>query len=130
MADNIFNDDNRVIHEDADREDESKERDPVERVSVEVENEEREAQRHGNSQKNDQGFAPTEEEEDQDRDAEDRQPHVEQQFVGFVAGGRSVVAGDRDADVGRNQGAAEAIHFGDHGFHHVHGIRAGTFGNA
>jgi hypothetical protein len=92
VADDVLHHDDRVVHQDADGEDQREERDAVERVAVEVEDQQREAERHGDGQQHDERLAPAEEEQDEQRDAEDREAHVQQQLVGFLAGGGAVVA--------------------------------------
>lgn len=50
MADYVFDDDDGVVHEDADGEDQREERDAVERVTVEVKYEEREREGRGDGE--------------------------------------------------------------------------------
>jgi len=100
VADDVFDDDDGVVHQDADGEDQREERDAVERVTVEVEHEECEREGRGDGEEDDKGFAPAEEDEDEDRDAEDRDAHVEEELVALLSGGVAVVARDRDGDIG------------------------------
>ena len=58
MADDVFNDDDGVIHQNADGKNQRKQRDAVERESVEIKNEQRQRERCGNRQQHDDGFAP------------------------------------------------------------------------
>jgi hypothetical protein len=130
VADDVLHDHDRVVDEDADREDQREKRDAVERVTVEVENKERQPEGHGDRQEHDERFAPAEEQQDQHGHAEDRDPHVQQQLVGFFRGGRAVVARDGDADIGRDERALEAINPGQHGADDIDRVRARPLGHA
>ena len=126
VADDVFYDDDGVVHEDADGEDQREERDPVERVTVEVKYEEREREGRGDGEENDKGFPPAEENEDEDRDAEDGDAHVEQEFVALLGGGVAIVARDRDGDGGGDERAAEGVDLGEGGVDDVDGVGAGA----
>ena len=54
VADDVLDDDDGVVHQDADGEDQGKESDAVERVAVEVEHEQREGQRAGDGDAHDE----------------------------------------------------------------------------
>ena len=54
MADDILHHDDGVVHEDADRKDQREERDAVEGVAVEIEDQQRQAERHRDRQHHDE----------------------------------------------------------------------------
>ena len=58
VAHDVLDDDDRVVDEDADREDEREERDPVERVADEVEDEQRQRERRRDRDRDDERLAP------------------------------------------------------------------------
>ena len=130
VADNVFDDDDGVVDEDADGEDQREEGDAVERVTIKVEHEERESEGDGDREEHDNRLAPAEEEEDQHGDAEDGDAHVEEQLVGFFGGGGAVVARDGDGDVGGDEGALERVDFREDGGDDIDGVGAGPLGEA
>ena len=77
VAHDIFDDDDCVIHQDSDREDQREERDAVQRVAVEVKNEERERERRGDREEDDERLPPAKEKQNQNRHAKDRDAHVQ-----------------------------------------------------
>ena len=96
VADDVLDHDDGVVHQDADGEDQGEEGDAVERVAVEVEHQQRQGQRAGNGDADDDRLAPAQRQEDEQRDADHRDAHVEQQFVGLLLRRLAVVAGDGD----------------------------------
>ena len=52
--------------------------------------------------------------QDEQRHADDRDAHVQQQFVGFLRRGFAVVARDRDLDIARNERALERLDLSQH----------------
>ena len=89
MADDVFHHDDRVVHEDADGEDQREERDAVQREAVEIKHQQRQCERRGNRQQHDERLAPAERQQDQERHAHDRKQHVPEQLVGFFLRGAS-----------------------------------------
>ena len=73
VPDDVLDDDDRVVHEDADREDQREEGDAVERVAEEPEDEERERERHRHGEQHDARLAPAERQRHQQRDGEGRE---------------------------------------------------------
>ncbi len=65
MARHVFDDDDGVVHQNANRKDQRKERDAIERVAVEVEDRQRQRQRHRNRNRHDAGFAQSQRQPDQ-----------------------------------------------------------------
>ena len=74
----IFHHDNRIIHQDADGENQREERDAVERVTIEIDYEQGQGEGGGDREEDDQRFAPAEEKQDQQGDAEYRDAHVQE----------------------------------------------------
>ena len=103
VADDVLDHDDRVVHQDADREDQREERDAVQGVAEEIEQEERERQRDRNRDQHHGRLAPAEDQPDQRRDREDGEQHVPQQLVALVGGRLAVVAGDGELHVRRHQ---------------------------
>ena len=68
MPDDVLDHHDRVVDQDADREDQREERDPVERVAEQVEDQERQRQGRGNGDRDHHRLAPAEHEQDQERD--------------------------------------------------------------
>ena len=95
VADDVLHHDDRIVHQDADGEDQREERDAVQGVAIEIEHEERERERDRNRDQHDGRLAPAEGQPDQRRDREDGEQHVPQQFVALVGGGLTIVTGDR-----------------------------------
>ena len=94
VADDVLDHDDGVVHQDADGEDQGEERDAVERVAVEVEHQQRQGQRAGNGDADDERLAPAQRQQDEQRHADHRDAHVEQQLVGLLLRRLAVVAGD------------------------------------
>ena len=111
MADDILHHDDRIIDENADGKDQREERDAIEGETVEIKDQQRERERRRNGNGDDRRFAPAERKQNQHRDAEDGDAHVEKQFVGFFRRGFAVVARDRDFDIVRNDRALERFDF-------------------
>ena len=82
MAVDVFHHHDGVVHQDADGEDQGKEGDPVQRVAIEVVDQERQGQRHGDGDGHHDGLPPSEGERDQDDHGDRGHQHVLQQLVG------------------------------------------------
>ena len=78
MADDVFHHDNRVVHQDADGEDQREKRDPVERVAVEVKDQQGQCERRRDGEQNDQGFPPAQKHQDQQGHPKDGDAHVQE----------------------------------------------------
>ncbi len=111
VPDDVLDDDDRVVDEDADREDQREEGHPIERVPEEVKDQQRERERHGNGDRDDARRAPAEREPDERRDREHREQHVEEQLVRLLFRRLAVVASHVDSDVGGNEMASSARTF-------------------
>ncbi len=103
----VFDHHNRVVHQDADGEDQSKERDAVQRVAVKIEHGQRERQRYGNRDEDDQRLAKTQRDRDEQAYRNHGDQHVPQQLVRFLLGRVAVIARDGHLNIGRNHAAAQ-----------------------
>ena len=117
--------DDRVVHHEAEAQDQRKERHAVHRVAGQMIDEQgqREAHRHGEADH--QAFAPPHGDADHDRDRQDREEHAVEEVVDLFPGGLAVVAGDAHLDIRRHDRAAQRLGL----FHHLacHGDGVGPF---
>ena len=125
----VFDDDDRVIDENADREDKGKERDAVQRVAHQARGEKGEQDRHGNDDGNDQSFATADRQPDEGDDRDGGEAEVVEKLVRLLVGGFAIVAGHLDMNVLRDQLAFQGFDPLEDGFRHDHGIRAGALGD-
>ncbi len=72
IAFHVLHHHDRIVHDDADREDEPEQRERVQREAERLEHRERADERHGNREQRNDRRAPRLEEEDHDHDHEDR----------------------------------------------------------
>ena len=122
VARNVLHHHDGVVHQDSDGKDQREQRDAVEGVSVEVEDGERQGERHGNREEHDQRFAKAQRDGDEQAHRNHRDEHVQQQFVRFLLRGFAVVPRDGDRDVGWNHAAFERLNAREHVFGNLDGI--------
>jgi len=108
----VLDDDDRVVDEDADGEDEGKEGHAVERVAIEVIDEQGERERHRHRDTHDSGLAGTQGQRDQDDDGDRGDEHVIEQLVGLLFRRLPVVSGHGDVDVRGDEAASERVDLG------------------
>ena len=130
VPNNVFHHHDRIIHENADREDQSEQRDPVQREPPEVKNQQRQRQRRRNGDCHNAGLPPAQRQPNQDRHAEHRDAHVQQQLVGFLRRRLAIVAGNAHREICRNDLALQSLHLRQHLFRHRDRVRSRPFGNA
>ena len=130
MTHDVFHHDDRIIHQDANAEDQREEGDAVQREAIEVKNEQGQRERGRNGHGHDAALPPAESQPDEDGHAEHGDAHVQQQLVRFLCGSLAVVARDAHGDIGWNDRAFEQVHLADHFVCHGDRIRTGTFGDA
>ena len=128
VAGDVFDDDDGIVHENADREDQREQGDAVDRVAHHQRREERQQDRCRDHDQRHQRFAPANRKGNQDHDGDRGQAQVEQEFIGLVVRRLAIVAGDFDAHAFRDQAAFQQVHPVQDGFGHVHGIGAGALG--
>ena len=119
MPGDVLDHDDGVVDQDADREDQGEQADPVDRVAQKVRGEEGQKDRGGDDHGGDASFPPTDGEADQDDDRDRGQGEVLQQLIGLIVGAGPVVAGDSDIEAVRQQRALQRLHprqngLGDH----------------
>ena len=119
MPHHILDHDDGVVHEDADGEDQSKERDAVDGITQEVKHRHGERQRNRNGQKHNTRLAPPKEESDQKSHRQRRQQQVFQQFVRLSLCCVSVVPRSGHRDVIGNADALHLVHALEHGIRNV-----------
>ena len=99
VPDDVLHDDDRIVDEDADREDQGKERDPVQRVAVRPEREQRQRERDRNRGQDDECLPEPERQRDEERHRHDGEEHVVEELVRFLCGRLAVVSRDRDVQI-------------------------------
>ena len=129
MPHDVLHHHDRIVHEDADGEDQREERDAVERVAVEKEHEQRQRQRDRNRDEHHRRLAPAEHEPDERRHREHREQHVPQQFVALLGGRLAVVAGDREMHVGGHERPLQRVELLRHVVRDVDGVGALALGH-
>ena len=107
VAGDVLDHDDRVVDQDADREDEREQADPVDRVAHQPGGEQRQQDRGRDDDEHDDAFAPADRQRDQDDDRQRRQAEMEQELVGLLGRGRAVVARHADVEPGRNDAALD-----------------------
>ena len=120
----VLDDDDGVVHKDADAEDQGEECDAIDGVTEEVEYRHGERERHWNGEQDDTRLTPAEEERDQQGYRQRRQQQVLEQFVGLVLGGLSVVAGCGNRHVVGHGHALHPVDAGEDGIRDIGGIGA------
>ena len=99
MADDVFDDDDGIVNENADAEDEREQRDAVDGVAEEIKDRHGERERDRNGQQHHTRLAPAEKERNQEGDGERGQQQVLEQLVRFSFGGLAVVARSGDGNI-------------------------------
>ena len=130
MADNVFDHDDGVVHEDADGKNQREERDAVQREAVEIKHQQSQRQRGRNRNGHDDGFAPAQREQNQQRHADHGDEHVPEQFVGFFLRRQAVISRDGHLHFGGNDAAFERVNFSQDFVGNGDGIRPRPLGNA
>ncbi|MPL73164.1 hypothetical protein SDC9_18957 [bioreactor metagenome] len=116
----------RVVDEDADREDQREEADAVQREAHDVRGKQRQQDRHRNDDRHHDAFPPADREEDKRDDRHRGEAEVEQELVRLLVRGLAIVAGDLHLDRRRDQRAFKLVHTFEDLLAHHHGIRPGT----
>jgi hypothetical protein len=129
MADDVLHHHDRIVHQDADGEDEREERDPVEGVAEEMEDHQGQRERGGDGDRHHRRLAPAEHEQDQERDRHHGDGHVEQELVRLLRRGRPVVPGHGDLDVGGNGRSLHPVGLGQDRLGHGDGVAPRALGD-
>ncbi len=128
VAGDVLHHDDGVVDQNADREDEREQADPVDGVAHQVGGEQREQDRGRNHHQGDHRLAPPDRHRDEADDRHGREAEMQQQLVRLLVGGLAIVAADGDVDVGRNEPPLERIEPIEHLRGHHHGVGAGALG--
>ena len=129
MAEDVLHHDDRIVHQDADGEDQREEGDAVQGVAIEVEREQRERERDRNCDQHDRRLAPAKRQPDQRRDREDREQHMPQQFVALVGRRLAIVAGDGEVYVRWHERSLERVELRGDAAGDIGGIGPFPFGD-
>ena len=92
MTMNILDHHNGIIDKDADGEYECKEGHPVEGITVDIGDEDRECKGDGNGNTHHDRFSPAEGKRDEERHGDSGEKHMFEQFVRFVLRGFAIVS--------------------------------------
>src|SRR5271166_5649830 len=128
MAHDVLDHNDSVVDKDADREDQSKQCDPVQGVTVQVEHCEREGERDRYCQKYDAGLPPAQGKCNQQCDRQGCDQKVFEKFVGFVLRGLAIVARNRDVQIIWKHIPAQSVDFVQHTFRNVGSVRTFALG--
>ena len=109
MPGDVFDHDDGVVDQDADREDQCEQADPVDGVAQQVGGEEGQQDRRRDDNRCHARLAPADGEADQDDDRQGGQAQVEQQLIGLFVGGSAVVPGDRHIQAVGKQRAPQRL---------------------
>ena len=109
VARDVLDHDDRVVHENADREDEREQAHPVDGVAHHPGREEGEQDRRRDDDQHDQALAPADRERDQGDDRDGRQSEVKEKLVRLLGRGLAVVARDGDLEARRDHPAAQDV---------------------
>ena len=117
VPDDVLDDDDRVVDENADREDEREQAHPIDGVAHHPGGEEGQEDRRRDDDQDHHALAPADRRRDENDDRDRRQRKVEQEFVRLLVGRLAVVARDRDLEAGRHDAALDRLQ----PLHHVFG---------
>ena len=129
MPDDILNDNNGVIHQDADGENQREERDSIQSVAMEVKDQQRQRQGGRDGDGDNKRFAPTEREEDQHGNTDHRDTHVEEQLVRLFRRRLAVIARNGDLHIARKDPPLERLDLLENLFRDRNRIRPGPLGD-
>ena len=107
MTEDVLDIDDRVVHQQAKREDQGKQSDPVDGVAKDQVAQQGYAQCHGYRQGDDEGFLRAEGEHQQNDDGYDGDHQMLHQFVDLVVSRFAVVAGDGQGHILGNEFTTE-----------------------
>ena len=128
MARDVFHHHDRVVDQNADREDQREQADAVDGVAHQIGGKQRQQDRGGDHHQRHQRFAPADRHRDQHHDRDGGDAEMQQQLVGFFVGGLAIVARHGDLNVGRDQPALQGVEALRDFFGHHHGVGTGALG--
>ena len=129
VAVDIFDNDDRIVDKDADREDQRKQRNAVDREAHRPRGEQSQHQGDDHRRTDDDRFTPAEREQDQQDHRHRREHELLDQLVGLVTGSLAIVAGCRKLHIGRNDNTGQRLQARSDGAGDIGGIAAGFLGD-
>ena len=129
MANDVLHNHDGVVDQDADRKDQRKQRDTIERVADQIEDGQGQCQRHGNGHGHDPRLAPAKGEPDEQGHGDHGQQHVEKQLVRLLLCRLAVVTRDAQLHIGRDHAAFERFNLFDDGTGDQRRIRGRALGH-
>jgi hypothetical protein len=125
----VFDDDNGVIDQDANRENQRKQRNAVQREAPGPGGEQRGRQRQGHGDTDDHRLAPAERKENQQHDEGGGEDQLADQLLRLLGRRFAVIARYRDFNAFRNHGVFQVIYPVDRSIGHIGRIDAGLLRN-
>ena len=105
VTNDVFNDDDGVVDENADRENQREQADAVDRIAHHPRGEHRQQNGRRDDDEDDDAFAPADHQHDESDDRESGEREMKQQLVRFLGRGLAVIARDRDFEIVWNDAA-------------------------
>ena len=109
VAHDVFDDDDGVVDENADREDQREQADAIDRVAHQPRGEEREQNGRRDDDEDDDALAPADHHHDEHDDRHGGEREMEQQLVGLFGRRLAVVARHRDLDIVGDDAALDGL---------------------
>ena len=128
MPGDVFHHHNRVIHQNADGENQREQAHPINRVAHHFRGKQRQQNRGRNHNQRHQRLAPANRQPDQRHDRQRCQPEMEQQLVGFLIRRRAVIPRHLHRDAVRDQPPLQPLQPIQNALRHHHRIRPGPLG--
>ena len=119
-----------VVHQDANREDERKQRHAVEREAPGPTGKQGGGEGEDDGAAHNHRFAAPQRQAHQQDDRAGGKGQLLNQLVGFVGGGLAIVARDRHLHTVGDEGVAQGVHTGTHRTRHIDRVFTGLFGDA
>ena len=129
VAGDILDHHDRIIDQDADREDQREQADAVDGKAHDLAGEHGQHDGGGDDDRSNSGLAPADRKADQNHDRNRCQGEVKDQLVGLFVGGFAIVAGHRHADAVGDQPALKVLDLVHHRFGHGDSIGPGALGD-
>ena len=122
MPHNVFYHDNRIVDQNANREDESEQRNAIQRVPIQIEDRQGQRQGHRDSDKHDERLPKAQRNRNQNAYRDHGNQHVFEKLVGLLLRRVAVVARDGHFDVGWKHVPLECPYAREHVVGDRHGV--------
>src|SRR4029077_17009166 len=106
----VFHNNDSIINQNSDAEDKGEEGDAIKRETQEVEDEQRERERGGYGNRNNQRFAPAQQKEDEQGHTNHSDGHMKKKLVGLFRSRFAIVPRHGHLDIRWNHSALERLH--------------------